>query len=396
MCDDSRTVYGLKSERHFPQMAGEMAHRQAFAILAEYRITIVVPMTVDAEGVCPEPRVSVLMPVFNGLPYIVEAVASVTEQDFDDWELVVSDNGSSDGTREYLATLSDHRIRVFLQDENLGVFGNLNFLLGEARATIAKILCADDTLLPHCLSEVIDVTDKSPMAMIRCYALGDAKEFGASGPSRLQGRLPDNLNPTESLLAFATFGNLMGNLSCAICRPLALLAHGSFDQRLPYAGDYEGWARYSRVHGFSICRKELVKIRLHEMQASRQFTKRNELVAELSEVLCRLVPFLAEDQKRITVEHWTRSRYPMHWPNTIRVMLAGHVRAAWAPWLCLPFGIRWWHTFLYYFPWRIRSCDDTPRARALVGSIDMLAPSQSPLASRGECSSLQRPMHRGE
>ena len=243
------------------------------------------------------PKISVLIPVYNGLPYIQEAVASVTGQDFDDWELVIGDNGSADGTREYLAGLRDARIRVFLQPENLGIFGNVNFLLSEARAAVAKILCADDELLPHCLSEVVDVTGRSSVPMIRCYAAGDVKELGTSGRYRLQGRLPDYLDPRESVLAFATFGNLMGNLSCAICRPAVLLAHGTFDRGLPYAGDYEGWARFSRIQGFAVYRRELVRVRRHDRQASVLLNKHNELIAELSEVLRRVIPYVEAEHK---------------------------------------------------------------------------------------------------
>ncbi len=315
------------------------------------------------------PIISVLLPVYNGLPYIEEAVASVTGQDFDDWELVISDNGSSDGTRDYLASLCDPRIRVFLQPEDLGIFGNVNFLLSEARATVAKMLCADDELLPHCLSEVADVSGRSSVPMIGCYAAGDVEELGAGGPYRLQGRLPDYLGPRESVLAFATFGNMMGNLSCAICRPAVLLAHGTFDQRLPYAGDYEGWARFSRIQGFAVHRRDLVRVRRHDRQASVLLNKHNELVAELSEVLRRLMPYVEEDHRRTVISHWTRNVYPTYWPHTIKLVLAGQVRAAWDPWLRLPFGIRWWQTLLHYLPRRIRRCDDSRIARTLFAII---------------------------
>ena len=315
------------------------------------------------------PTVSVLMPVYNGLPHVEEAVASVTGQDFDDWELVISDNGSVDGTREYLAGLRDVRIRVFLQPENLGIFGNVNFLLSEARAAVAKILCSDDELLPHCLSEVVDVTARLLVPVIGCYAVGDVEELGAGGRYRLQGRLPNYLDRRQSQLAFVTFGNMMGNLSCAICRPAVLLAHGSFDQGLPYAGDYEGWARFSRIQGFAVHRRELVRVRRHDRQASVLLNKHNELVTELSEVLRRLLPFVEEDHRTTVIEHWARDVYPTHWPHTVRLLLAGQVRPALYPWLHLPFGIRWWQTLSQYFPRRIRRCDDSRIARTLFRAI---------------------------
>jgi len=61
------------------------------------------------------PRISVLMPVYNGMPYIPEAVESVLAQDEQDWELLISDDGSTDGTRDYLDTVRDSRIKVIHQ-----------------------------------------------------------------------------------------------------------------------------------------------------------------------------------------------------------------------------------------------------------------------------------------
>ena len=50
------------------------------------------------------PAISILTPVWNGLPYVKECIASVLAQEFQDWELLIGDNGSTDGTREYLAS----------------------------------------------------------------------------------------------------------------------------------------------------------------------------------------------------------------------------------------------------------------------------------------------------
>ena len=72
------------------------------------------------------PTISILTPVWNGLPYIKECVDSVFAQEFQDWELIISDNGSTDGTRDYLDTLKDQRVRIFKQEKNLGIDGNLN------------------------------------------------------------------------------------------------------------------------------------------------------------------------------------------------------------------------------------------------------------------------------
>ena len=167
------------------------------------------------------PRISVLMPVYNGMPYIPEAVESVLAQDEQDWELVISDNGSTDSTRDYLSTLQDPRIRVHLQQANLGIFGNLNFLLAQAQASIAKILCADDKLLPGALARIAAFMEERPWcAVSRCWRLGDKQRYQHDQRWQLEGELPVRIYPAASWLVFATFGNhrrqpLQGDLSAA-------------------------------------------------------------------------------------------------------------------------------------------------------------------------------------
>ena len=101
------------------------------------------------------PRISVLMPVYKGIPYIPEAVESVLAQDEQDWELVISDNGSTDSTRDYLSTLQDPRIRVHLQQANLGIFGNLNFLLAQAQALSQQYAAQQHLIWIACLPAIL-------------------------------------------------------------------------------------------------------------------------------------------------------------------------------------------------------------------------------------------------
>jgi len=188
-------------------------------------------------------RISVLMPVYNGMPYLAEAVGSVLAQDEKDWELVISDNGSTDGSLDYLDSLLDPRIRVFRQHQNLGIFGNLNFLLAEARAEVAKILCSDDSfLLSVSLGRIAKFMEDRPWcAVSRCLGKGDFSRYFESGRQwRFEAKLPTRIFPEASLLAFATFGNIVGNLTKAACRPKQVLEAGGFDQAYPYAAITRG------------------------------------------------------------------------------------------------------------------------------------------------------------
>jgi len=96
------------------------------------------------------PRVSVLMPVFNGGRYLAQAIESVQAQSFDDFELIIVDDGSTDGSAEKIADFAarDRRIRAYWKD-NSGISQTLNRGIAEARGDWIARLDADDVMLPH-------------------------------------------------------------------------------------------------------------------------------------------------------------------------------------------------------------------------------------------------------
>jgi glycosyltransferase involved in cell wall biosynthesis len=286
------------------------------------------------------PRISVLMPVYNGMPYIPEAVESVLAQDEQDWELVISDNGSTDGTRDYLNTLSDPRIRIHLQQANLGIFGNLNFLLEQAQASIAKILCADDKLLPGALARIAAFMEERPWcAVSRCWAEGDARRFQRGQRGELIGALPPRIYPEAALLMFATFGNIVGNLSKAACRPRLILEQGGFDQNFPYAGDYEGWMRVSERYGLALQDMELIFERRHAAQNSSLLNRNNELFPQLTKLIEMLATKVPPSDLALLKRHWTIHFLAQRLPRLARQAMAGEYGLARSGLTNLPLGI---------------------------------------------------------
>lgn len=96
------------------------------------------------------PLISVIMPAFNAEAFIEEAIRSVLGQTWDHWELIVIDDGSTDGTRDVLTSFSDPRIQTFHQP-NAGVSASRNRALDLARGEYAAFLDADDVLPPRSL-----------------------------------------------------------------------------------------------------------------------------------------------------------------------------------------------------------------------------------------------------
>jgi glycosyltransferase involved in cell wall biosynthesis len=96
------------------------------------------------------PKISILIPTYNRVHYLREALASALTQDYPHLEVVISDNASTDGTEEYIRGLSDPRIRYYRNSRNLGSGANYEKLLYEyAAGQYAKYLTDDDYLIDN-------------------------------------------------------------------------------------------------------------------------------------------------------------------------------------------------------------------------------------------------------
>jgi GT2 family glycosyltransferase len=104
------------------------------------------------------PMVSIIMPVYNGAPYIAKAVRSVLQQTYPFWELIVVNDGSTDNTLDILAAFDDPRIQVVSQP-NGGTATARNHAMGLAQGEFMALLDADDLWLPAKLSHDIALLD---------------------------------------------------------------------------------------------------------------------------------------------------------------------------------------------------------------------------------------------
>jgi len=109
------------------------------------------------------PLFSIGIPAYNAMPYLPEAVESVLRQTYPHFELLVVNDGSRDGSLEYLRSVDDSRLRIISQ-ENRGLTATLNRLLEESHAPWLVRLDADDVACPERLALVADVLERQPAA----------------------------------------------------------------------------------------------------------------------------------------------------------------------------------------------------------------------------------------
>jgi glycosyltransferase involved in cell wall biosynthesis len=118
-----------------------------------------------------EPRVSIGLPVYNAEKYLEQAINAILAQTYSDFELIISDNASTDCTREiclsYVA--KDPRVRYFRNEKNLGVAPNFNRVFTLAKGEYFKWAAHDDIIAPDFLSKCLESLDNYPKVVL-CYS----------------------------------------------------------------------------------------------------------------------------------------------------------------------------------------------------------------------------------
>jgi len=268
------------------------------------------------------PAISIITPVWNGLPFIKECIESVLSQEFQNWEMIIGDNGSTDGTRAYLEGQTDSRIRIYKHELNRGISGNLNFLFSKANAPLAYILCADDYLQPKGLSHVIaEWSTAGPGVAFIIFSpyIGHSKLRRYS-----YGVLPKKIGPARSRLAFFLFGNFTGNVSNVSVPVSTVNSAGGFVEHLKTAQDFEMWSKLSKKSDIILSDKNVVFVRQHQGAATHYMTQKGEDYAPLITIYEDLIEQLSiEYERKKLIAYFNCQVSPQYFRTSIKYALFG-------------------------------------------------------------------------
>lgn len=128
------------------------------------------------------PRVSICLPNLNNRLYLEERIATIEEQTFTDWELVICDNFSDDGAWEYFEELAKREPRVRIsQEPKEGMYANWNNCLRQARGEFVYVATSDDTMAADCLEKMVKALDENPDCGLAHCPMKVIDEHGAPG-----------------------------------------------------------------------------------------------------------------------------------------------------------------------------------------------------------------------
>ena len=214
------------------------------------------------------PKVSVCIPVYNRPVFVAEAIESVLGQTFTDFELIVTDNCSTDNTPEVVKSYAakDNRIKYYRNQYNMGVGSNINRALLLARGEYIKLLFSDDRLSPRCLELFVDALDNHPkVSLATSYArsFGDQNNIKDASCFPGTGELDGKTYQKDLLLN----RNWPGSPSFVMFRRKDLHI-GLFQHTWYWLGDLEMWMRLLGVGNAYIIPEILNSFRIHDEQES--------------------------------------------------------------------------------------------------------------------------------
>lgn len=213
---------------------------------------------------------SVCLPTYNGERFLEASLNSVLAQEELDFEFIIVDDASEDGTVPILKGLVDDRVRLYRNSKRLGLVGNWNRCLSLASGDLICIWHQDDIMLPGNLSEKrAAFAARSDLGLVYS-AVEQIDEFGHRIPGHHH--WASNNPPTDRTFPRGSGFDWLFGQENIICCPSVLMRRacylelGGFDERLPFCADWEMWMRIALFNEIGYVSRPLVAYRWHDDQ----------------------------------------------------------------------------------------------------------------------------------
>ncbi|NEP78111.1 MAG: glycosyltransferase [Okeania sp. SIO3B3] len=220
------------------------------------------------------PKVTVCLPTYNSGEFLTQAIDSVLQQTFTDFELIISDDCSNDNTPEIITSYlqKDNRIRYLRNSKNLGLFTNWNQCLESTNGEYITIFAQDDVMLPKNLEQKVNILDKyQNIGLVTSSVMvvdANNNHLNWNWANYLEDKLVNGKEWVRNILGEAN----------PICCPFVLMRRQvlekvgrKFNENYAYAADLELWLRIALVADLYFVKEILGYYRWHEGNKTHSF-----------------------------------------------------------------------------------------------------------------------------
>ena len=213
------------------------------------------------------PKVSIAIPSYNHGKYISETIESILNQTFQDFEIIITDDGSSDNTVEVIKTFKDDRIKLFVFDENQGACKALNNCIINSKGKYFAYISSDDVWENDKIEKQVKYLDENPSTQVVFTKVKiideESNPFNETDHFYFSIFEQENRPRSEWLNHFFYYGN-------CICHPSIMIKRsvyddiGLYNERLVNMPDFDMWVRLSLKYNFYILDEKLTKFRVRK------------------------------------------------------------------------------------------------------------------------------------
>jgi glycosyltransferase involved in cell wall biosynthesis len=227
------------------------------------------------QGKSNNPLVSICLPTYNYAHYLPAAISSCLRQTYEEIELIIVDDASTDDSRRVIESFSDPRLRFSENPVRLGLAGNWNRSLSLVRGDIVKFIFADDYLREDAIEEIVKAYENPSIDLAFSSARvidGGGKYLYTHEPYSQTTLLP---GPAEALRCLIK-GNYIGGPSSVAVRTRTFKRVGTFDETLRFHVDQEMWIRILLQGDAYFLSPPLVSVRQHEGSETSRLDRAGE------------------------------------------------------------------------------------------------------------------------
>jgi glycosyltransferase involved in cell wall biosynthesis len=205
------------------------------------------------------PLASIVIPVYNGMPFLREALDCALAQTYENLEIVVIENNSADGTAEFLQRFSDPRLRVVYRESTQPAAENWTQAITESRGEFVKLMCADDLIAPEAMSVQVSSLVAQPGAVLAACRRRIIDDHGdvlkeSHGLGSLSGRISGDKAVRSCLLAGT---NVLGEPAAVLMNGPLVRAAMPWHPEWPYMIDVATYADVLRS-GDAVCSRDVL------------------------------------------------------------------------------------------------------------------------------------------
>lgn len=248
------------------------------------------------------PKVSLVMKVYNGEQYLQEAIDSILNQTFTDFELVIINDGSTDDSEHIIKSYKDVRIRYLKNEKNLGLCLTQNKVIAQARGEYIAVMDCDDISYPTRFEKQVRYLDNHPK-VIMCGTQRNNLVDGKESPFRRIEAL-DNCTLRYSMV----FGQYFLTHSSIMFRAKEYRENGFAYGGVTMAEDYQIMVEMAKRFEVAILPERLVAYRIYPQSTSKMSPQ--EIIDGAATVKCRYLESLPiqEEEKQCLIRYFKSER----------------------------------------------------------------------------------------